>query len=311
MATRKQKQDLVQALKFTPRDITISLSGYGGEIVMGTITEEQHDFWKDRDDLSDFVYDWDGEMDVPADMRFCTDGSWHDVDDLCHESGCEASDACWIQVYDDLEGRDLWDSNLDINHLESQGIDVSSHWHCCPEEDQPTGTCVFLGQSFEKGTFFSGTIRITQPFDHRKLSISWNDCDGWRLISGVSYDGEDVEGFDGYSTTGKSMEFRVYRVENDNEAWDPARELDKIDVPVLEGEEMWAQRVIDESELSPWHPGDVQPVRKGIYEVEYASGSWPWPITAKVEWTGRKWKHDRSGDTEIKQWRGLNYDPAE
>ena len=35
MATRKQKEDLVRALKFVPRDITISLSGYGADIVTG------------------------------------------------------------------------------------------------------------------------------------------------------------------------------------------------------------------------------------------------------------------------------------
>lgn len=319
MATRKQKQDLVAALKFTPRDIEISLSGYGGEIVIGRISEAAYDYWEGRDDLSDFVYDWDGEMDVPADARFCTDGAWHDIDDICHETGCEASDCCSITVQDLLEGRDLFESNLDLDHLANQGIDTSSHSHCRPNEDEPDGTCVFLGQNFEKGTFFSGTVRITQPFDHKKLSISWTDCDGWRLISGVTYDGEDVEGFDGYSTTGKSMEFQVYRVERDDEpdsacdseTWDPVAELDKIQVPVLEGEEEWAQRVIDESQLSPWYAGDVKPVRKGVYLIEYASGSWPWPITGYVEWTGRKWKHDRDSDTEIKQWRGLNYDSTE
>jgi len=310
MATKKQKQDLVKALKFTPRDITISLSGYGGEIVMGTITEEQHDFWKDRDDLHDFVYDWDGEMDVPADMKFCTDGAWHDVDDLCHESGCEASDCCVITVYDALEGQDLWESNLDIDNLEDKGVNIHGHSRICPEEDEPAGTCVFLGQNFEKGTFFSGTIRITQPFDHRKLSISWTDCDGWRLISGVEYDGEEVEGYDGYSTTGKSMEFRVYQVDKEDDNWDPGEELAEIDVPVLEGEETWAQRVIDESELSAWHDHDVEPVRKGVYLVEYEIGTWPWPLTAHIEWTGRRWKHDRSENTDIKRWRGLNYDPG-
>ena len=320
MATKKQKQDLVRALKFTPRDITISLSGYGGEIVMGRITEQQYDFWQDRDDLEELVHDWDGDMDVPSDMRFITDGAWHDVDDLCHESGCEASDACWIQVYDELDGSDHWESNLDLSTLESKGVDVSGHSHIRPDEDQPSGTCVFMGQNFEKGTFFSGTIRITQPFDHRKLSISWTDCDGWRLISGVEYDGEEVEGYDGYSTTGKSMEFRVYQVENahmpenacTSEKWDPAKELDKIiqDIPVLEGEETWAQRVIDESSLSDWHPGDVSPARKGVYLVEYEIGTWPWPLTAHIEWTGRRWKHDRSENTDIKRWRGLNYDPG-
>ena len=218
MASRKQKQDLMQALKFTPRDIEITLSGYGGEMVMGRISEEAYDYWEGRDDLSDFVYDWDGEFeDVPADARFCTDGAWHDVDDLCHETGCEASDACSITVYDLLEQKDLWESNLDLDNLANKGVDTSSHSHSRPNETEPTGTCVFMGHSFEKGTFFSGTIRITEPFDPKKLAISWHDCDGWRLITGVEYDGEDVEGFDGYSTTGKGMEFQVYQVENDNE----------------------------------------------------------------------------------------------
>lgn len=317
MATRKQKEDLVKVLKFTPRDIEISLSGYGGEIVMGRITEAAYDFWQDRDDLSDFVYDWDGDMDVPADARFCTDGAWHDVDDLCHETGCEASDSCWITVTDSLEGQDLFQSNLDLDHLAGQGIDTSDHSHCCPSETEPTGTCVFLGQNFEKGTFFSGSVRITQPFDVSKLSISWTDCDGWRLISGVSYDGEDIEGFDGYSTTGKSMEFRVYRVERDEdgnpiyneelEDWDPATELAKIGVPVLEGEEEWAQKAIDRNTwngipYSPWFGAKKTPVRKGKYEIMEADSSWPFPQFA--QWTGRAWQIDGK-KIKVREWRGL------
>jgi hypothetical protein len=90
-----------------------------------------------------------------------------------------------------------------------------------------------------------------------------------------------------------------------------AQELAKIEVPVLEGEETWAQRVIDESSLSDWHAGDVPPARKGVYLVEYEIGTWPWPLTAHIEWTGRRWKYDRSENTDIKRWRGLNYDPGE
>ena len=320
MASRRQKQDLMAALKFTPRDIEITLSGYGGEMVMGRISEAAYDYWEGRDDLSDFVYDWDGEFeDVPADARFCTDGAWHDVDDLCHETGCEANGACSITVYDLLEGRGLWESNLDLDDLAAKGVDTSSHGHTRPNEDEPTGTCVFMGHSFEKGTFFSGTIRITEPFDPEKLSISWHDCDGWRLITGVEYNGEDVEGFDGYSTTGKGMEFQVYRVENDampesacTSEWDPAEELDKIlqDIPTLENEEMWASRVIDESMKTQWWPGMSQPVHLGVYEVEYESGKWPWPVTGYAEWNGSQWIPDDGRDPgPVKQWRGLR-EPA-
>jgi len=317
MATKKQKEELLEALKFTPRDITVTLSGYGGEIVLGRISEAAYDYWEGRDDLADFATTWsdEGFEDVPSDARFCTDGCWHDVDDICHESGCEASDCCSITVYDELEGQDLWESNLDLDNLASKGIDTSDHNHYQPQEDEPTGTYVFLGQSFEKGTFFSGSLRITRPFDPKKLSISWTDCDGWRLIAGVSYDGEDIEGCDGYSTTGKSMEFQVYRVENDDmpenacssEKWNPAEELEKIQVPILDGEEMQAQEAIDNEPkwegipLTPWWPDSQKPVREGEYEV--ILGTWPFPLRA--HWDGVLWKQSDQ-PVIVNQWRGLS-----
>ena len=176
MATRKQKTDLIAALKFTPRDVEISLSGYGGEIVMGRISEAAYDYWEGREDLGDYAYDWGGEFDdVPADANFCPDGCWHDIDDICHETGCELSDSCWITVEDLLENRTVFESSLDLDGLDSKGVDTSDHTHYRPEDTEPDGTCVFTGQSFEKGTFFSGTIRITQPFDPAKLAISWID----------------------------------------------------------------------------------------------------------------------------------------
>lgn len=312
MATKKQKEDLIKALKFAPRDIEISLNGYGGEIVMGRISEEVYDYWKDRDDLADFAYDWNGEFDdVPADMRFIADGCWYDVDDICHENGCEASDLCRITVDDCLESRTIWESSTDIVDLDEQGVDVNDHAHFVPNETEPKGTCVFMGQSIEKGTFFSGQVRITQPFDPAKLSISWIDCDGWRLISGVSYDGEEVEGYDAYSTTGKSTEFQVFQVESSDD-WDPKAELDKIleDIPVLEGEEIWAQEAIDQGSetwngivLTKWWPADLEPVHKGQYEVLLVDSKWPFPQMAK--WTGSKWLDGKS-KIEISQWRGLS-----
>lgn len=312
VATSRQKQELVQALKFTPRDITITLYGYGGEIVLGRIPEEAYDYWEGREDLADFAYDWDGEIDVPADARFITDGCWHEVDDICHENGCEASDSCMIEVTDMLEDREIWASNLDLDNLANKGVDTQGHHHVRPQETEPDGTCVFLGQSFEKGTFFSGTIRITQPFDHKKLAVTWTDCDGWRLISGVDYDGEEVEGWDGYSTTGKSTHFEVYRVERDeNEEWDPKAELDRIfeDFPLIEGEEMWAQEAIDtEPEvwngipLTKWWPGDFEPYHRGQYEVMPDHTDWPFPQRAR--WTGKKWMLDGQ-EVQVRKWRGL------
>lgn len=301
----------MRALKFTPREIEITLSGYGGEIVLGRVPEAVYDFWEGRDDLADYATSWDGEMDedVPADARFIDDGAWHDVDDLCHESGCEADAACTITVDDMLESRTIWESSLDLDGLAKQGVDTGSHHHVRPEETEPDGTYVFLGQNFEKGCFFNGRVRITRPFDPKLLTIHWTDCDGWRLIGGVDYDGEEVDGSGGYSTTGKSMEFKVYRVERDD--WDPKAELDKIfkDFPLIEGEEMWASEAIDSQPetwndipLTKWWPGDFEPYHRGEYEVFETNSQWPFPQRAR--WTGKKWMLDGK-EVQVKEWRGL------
>lgn len=301
MATRKQKEHLVKVLKFTPRDIEITLSGYGGEIVMGRISEAAYDFWQDRDDLDDFVFDWDGEMDVPADARFVTDGAWHDVDDICHESGCEAADSSYVTVQDLQEDKTLFESTCDVDSLSAKGVDISSSGLYRPSQDLESGTCVFLGQHFEKGLFFSATVRITEPFDVSRLSINYIDCDGWRLISSVEYAGEDLDGSSAYSTNGKGSNYNVFRVERDEETddWDPAEELDKIAVPDANlGEpEFW-----EGIETTPWHPMDMKPHHRGEYQV--LTGTWPFP--GRAEWTGKKWKAVSTTDTKtLTYWRGL------
>lgn len=309
MATAKQKKDLISALKFTPRDIEITLSGYGGEIAIGRISEEAYDFWEGRDDLADYATAWDGEWDetVPPEARFIDDGSWYDVDDICHESGCEADGACTITVDDLLDNRTIWENSLDLDSLDAQGVATDGHGHVRPNETEPDGTFVFFGQNFEKGCFFSAQVRITQPFDPSRLRVTWMDCDGWRLITGVEYDGEELDGSGAYSTTGKSMEFNVYRVERDD--WDPRAELERIDVPILEGEEMWAQEAIDSAPetwqgiyLTPWWSAEDRPIRRGEYEVLEVNSQWPFPQRAR--WTGTRWLQD-GVMIDVKQWRGL------
>jgi hypothetical protein len=44
MATQAEKELLVQTLKFTPRTYKISMWGYGGEKVMGTVDPKCWDY---------------------------------------------------------------------------------------------------------------------------------------------------------------------------------------------------------------------------------------------------------------------------
>lgn len=310
MATRKQKEDLMAALKFTPREIEITLSGYGGEIVMGRMSEEAYDFWQGREDLSDYVMSWDGEWDqeVPPEARFVTDGAWHDVDDICHENGCEAGDCGYLTIEDVLEAREIIQTTTNPKNLHAQGIRVE-HCHVSAEEDLEKDTCVFMGQSIEKGVFFCGRVQINRPFDLALLTIRYINCEGWCLITAVEYDGEEVEGFDAYSTTGKSMEFNLFQVQEGR--WDAAEELDKIRMPVLEGEEIWSQEQIDLAAevdrwqghaLTPWWNASDSPIREGRYQV--LIGQWPFPSFA--EYTKRHgWRQGKDAVQDLKSWRGL------
>jgi hypothetical protein len=331
MATKKQKEELIQTLKFTPVRARIMLSGYGGECYIGSVSREDYEFFKSRQiDIEQYATDWDDGgrfKDVPDQHRFFSPGQPYDCDNLFHQSGATMDDSSYLTVMNDDTREDIFETNLRIGNLEDQGIEVE-----CSEEfdsvDLNDGDVIFWSGQGEKGCFFDGEITLRRPFDPRLLKITYAAGDGWDISSSVTYDGEEVDGFDGYSTTGKWTEHKFWikgdeevyagverdedsEEEDDDEKDDWSEELDKIQVPVLEGEETWASRVIDEADLSAWHAGDVAPLRKGVYEVEYEIGSWPWPMTAHIKWTGRKWQYDRSENTEIRRWRGLNYDPTE
>ena len=331
MATKKQKDELIQTLKFTPVRARIMLSGYGGECYIGSVSREDYEFFKSRQiDMEQYATDWDDGgrfKDVPDQHRFFSPGQPYDCDNLFHQSGATMDDSSYLTVVNDDTREDIFETNLRIGNLEDQGIEVE-----CSDEfdsvDLSEGDVIFWSGQGEKGCFFDGEITLRRPFDPRLLKICYAAGDGWDISSSVTYDGEEVEGYDGYSTTGKWTEHKFWikgdeevyagmerdedsEEEDDDENDDWSEELDKIQVPVLEGEETWASRVIDENEFSAWHAGDVEPIRKGVYEVEYEIGTWPWPMTAHIKWTGRKWQYDRSENTEIKRWRGLNYDPAE
>ena len=64
----------------------------------------------------------------------------------------------------------------------------------------------------------------------------------------------------------------------------------------------------DEPELTDWYPKDINPARKGQYEVVY-DAEWPMSGIGKAEWTGRTWKQNGE-KLAIKQWRGLAKDPG-
>lgn len=328
MATKKQQQELINVLKFTPIKVRMLIQGYGGESYAGRVERKIYDYFaSQRIDMDEYAGDWDGVFsdNVPRELQPFQPGSPYECDGLWHASGAEMTDLNEIRVDAD-DGKEIWVHNCGYSDLEDSGVTVNQYGGE-DLDDLDEGEVVFWGGQGEKGCFFDAEFTLKAPFDPKKLTIGYENCDGWYIINSVEYDGEELDGSGGYSTTGKWAEHKwivggdeeVYDsvalddredegLEWSNSEWDPAAELEKIEVPVLEGEEEWAQRVIDESQLSAWFPGNVKPVRKGTYEVEYELTTWPWPISCKIEWSGRSWKHQENRQhITIKQWRGLNH----
>jgi hypothetical protein len=216
MATRKQKAELLEALLAERKKYEIQLQGYGGEVVIGRVTKGQYEFWKDREDLGEFVYDLDNEMNIPNDMKMFDSGSWYEIDDIAHENGCEFSDLCRIVVYDE-DANEVWASPLSYSALEQNGVDpegfaVDEAFPC----EKDGNRWFFFGQNFEKGVFNTYEIECFGKFDPNRLSLRLIDVDGWELVTGVSYESIELDDAGGYSTVGKSSDYRVFCLDKDD-----------------------------------------------------------------------------------------------
>ena len=292
MATKQEKEELVEALKFTPREITITLWGYGGEVVLGRVSREAYKWWSLQDDgitLDDFAFNWSfdeeyPDANVPEHAQFITAGEWHECDNIAHESGVELSDICGMTVTDNLTGEQIFECNLGAAALESHGIETACLYDL-ETGDAGQGNACFMGQSIEKGTFFEGKVLIRQPFDPRRIELAYNNIEGWCLVSGLTYDGEDVEGTDAYDTRGKGMECSLEYIGEDAET-DPYDE----------------NTVWPESWITEWRDATVAPEHDGLYQVEV--GEWNW---RRIWWINEAWRDDHGVPVEgVSKWRGLN-----
>ena len=299
MATLEQKQELIDVLKFTPRTYKITMWGYGGEKVMGTVDRNIYDYFKHRRlDLSDFAWDSDyaDEHDIPEDMWPFPPGSWYECDDMAHAHGVSRN-AGTLQIEDE-NGNVVYERSLE----DCDGCSDDSPELSCGDEvwidEKPAGTVVFIGSSNEKGTFFEAELPLTQPFNITKLTLSYDEIDGEELVNSVYYDGEDIDNWGG-TTDGKSSDFGMYVAGSNKETgkWEKYTNMDDI-----------------EYEMTAWFPKKIKPVREGVYMVRTTGKN---PYTYQCKWTGTKWvssyieesDYETADEIKIKEWQGLASDP--
>jgi hypothetical protein len=224
MATAEQKEQLVERLKFKPITVSLTLWGYGGEYATGKLTEEQYNYWKDKEE-SDIVMhctNWDEDSPeqkaIPEEAKFVEDASWYETKgQLDHMSGVEFDDHCHITVStaDIVPASDkaeIFDEPLGFHLEEDFGVQIDSSAESYANEKEDVDYYFWMC-SAEKGTFFQGQFLLREPFDPSKLKITTCDFEGVDIVTDVEYDGELIEGYDGYDTTGKGYYANINKVE--------------------------------------------------------------------------------------------------
>ena len=305
MATKEEKQELIEILKFTPRTYKISMWGYGGEKVMGTVSREVWDYCLENSvDLSEIAWGDEetvqDEMNLDIDMLPFPPGSWYECDDMAHTNGVSRS-AGTLQIEDE-NGNVVYERRIEDL---SGSADDEPEFSCNDEAwvgSKPAGTVVFVGSSNEKGTFFEGEIELKMPFDITKLVLGYDEVDGEELINSVEYDGEDIDNFGG-STDGKSSDFTMCLVKDSNnwETYSP-EEKDWGHPPYGTSPSTWERsETFKFAKIKPTIPGYYSCTWKS-YGTTYGSAYWDgkqfgeWeygqfkPITGEVvNWSGYNW----------------------
>jgi hypothetical protein len=323
MATKKQKQELVDILKFTPQTVTLSVSGYGGECYMGRVDRKIYDYFKEHKiDMDEYASDWDDKFGfVPDEMRPFSPGSPYDCDGFCHASGPEMSDLNTVEITDE-NGNTIWEGNLGLDWLDDERIPVAE-WETSIIDDEPEGTVIFWGGQGEKGLLYGGTFELKQPFDPKKLKFSFSNADGWYICNNISYDDEDISN-DDLSTTGKWGENKwviaggeeVYEGVSRDDIDEEKSDEDTLEELKAEYEQLMAveQEIIasmPELPVTDWYPKNVKPLHKGEYDVDLGKlVAWPFPRIIRAEWTGKKWQSEDGEKVKIEAWRGLAIDPS-
>lgn len=303
MATIQEQEKLLETLKFTPRTYRISLWGYGGEKVMGTVSQESWDYCMEHQvDLSDIAWNSEAaeDMGLDEDKLPFPPGAWYECDSMGHCSGV-SRDSGTVQIEDE-NGETVYEHELSNFDYNEPCPDMS-----CDDEvwigSRKKGEIVFVGSSNEKGTFFEGNLELTTPFDIEKLELHYEEFDGEEIVTAVYYAGEEIDNWGG-STDGKSSDFVMVKLIDDEgnfERYEPE-------------EKDWGH---PETGTSPdsWEKSPKfdfkkhKPVHVGYYSAVWSHfgttyGSLYWNGEAFGEWEYGQF----NPQTNVDSWQGYNWD---
>ena len=120
----EEQRELLQTIKFPPKQYKLEIVGRGGEIVIGKVKLETYEYLEENDiSIDELIEDEENDLEIPEEHLFITEGNWYDCDDIAHESGATMDDLSSVVIYDEL-GNEVWSHSLDIPKLIDLGIKV-------------------------------------------------------------------------------------------------------------------------------------------------------------------------------------------
>lgn len=212
----KEKEQVVETLKFTPQKVQISVQGYGAEICCGSLTKEQHDFWADdenKDYLESHMFGYGDEPEdgIPEDAVICEDGQYFEVDDLYHD--CVPFEGATVTIEDVATGEEIdeydlsWDNNNQLLESieketgeypdeEKVGLMVRGEDTDCAYDSMKNGHYAYIcSQSNERGSYHTGEITLTRPYKRGDIQFTYSEINerDYVINGGCSYLGEHQE----------------------------------------------------------------------------------------------------------------------
>lgn len=174
---------------------TVSIHGYGSELTIGSVNEEQKAILLNEDkDLIEIVQEDLDEY-----------GAYYEIDDQYHRWG--ATDHYIITIEDEAGNTILEIDEDGLYDHDTEDFELVEFVY--PEINEDLDLLITIG--CEKGSFFLGNIETEEDFDIKRLKIRIDSdieigkyCFG-NIISGIFYDGEEVDNYGG-DTDGKSFD---------------------------------------------------------------------------------------------------------
>ena len=204
-------------ISYPPGEYKLILYGRGQEHGFSKITKTQYNFWNDRtndlDDVFNGDYDYE-ENNVPKKARFDVDYC-NELTDMGFYSGPD--DDCIIEIKDS-DNNTIIEQSLS-SYVESIHTEDDYYEHLFEQNDFYVNHDLKPGYYLHwaqggKGTYFETTITVEdgEVFDPRKLIFETTDVEGNSLVTKVTYDGEELENWGG-DFSGKWGQFWLYKVE--------------------------------------------------------------------------------------------------